>query len=68
MQDNPIRCIILMSIHLKHISSPLLEFERKKLIEEYKTDPPKPSGEDGAEAAAPPPANGEEEPVFIDYM
>ena len=54
-------------IYLKHISSPLLEFERKKLINEYKTDPPKPSGDEEAEAV-PPPETGEEGPVFIDYM
>lgn len=39
-----------------------MEFERIKLINEYKTDPPKAS--DGDEAAAPPP----EAAVFVDYM
>lgn len=54
----------------QHISSPLMEFERKKLINEYKTNPPaKTSDQDGT--APPPPeklAEGEEPPVFIDYM
>jgi hypothetical protein len=45
-----------------------MEFERMKLISEYKTDPPKPSGEDETAAAAPPPATEGETPVFVDYM
>ena len=44
-----------------------------KLINEYKTVPPKPSNEGGdtaaaTAAAAPPPAEGEEAPVYVDYM
>lgn len=43
-----------------------MEFERVKLIKEYQTDPPKVS--DGGEAAPSPAAEGEEKPVFVDYM
>lgn len=54
----------------QHISSPLMEFERLKLLREYKTDPPKPTGEDGTEQPPPTPvpAEGEEPPIFVDYM
>ena len=43
-----------------------MEFERIKLINEYKVDPPERGGD--PEAAPPPPAEGEEKPVYIDYM
>lgn len=48
-----------------------MEFERLKLIKEYKTNPPKPKPpQEGEEAEEPPPPvpEGEEPPVFVDYM
>lgn len=39
-----------------------------KLINEYKCDPPKPSGGDESAAAPSPTPEGGEKPVFVDYM
>lgn len=45
-----------------------MEFERIKLINEYKADPPKHSdGDEAAPPKSPGPAEGET-PVFVDYM
>lgn len=43
-----------------------MEFERVKLIKEYKTDPPSDQDQPAPSPAAV--AEGEEKPVFIDYM
>ncbi len=55
----------------QHVSSPLMEFERLKLIKEYKTDPPKTQAsevEGEEKQPSPQPEDGEELPVYIDYM
>lgn len=44
-----------------------MEFERIKLINEYKTDPPISAGTPDGEIA-PPNVKDDDKPVFVDYM
>ena len=57
---------------MQHISAPLMEFERLKLLKEFKTDPPpaKPAGEGDEESPPPPPTQNEDGSpmVYVDYM
>ena len=67
-----------MSLYVctQHISAPLMEFERLKLIKEFKTDPPAPKpaeegteGEGGEDSPPLPPTEKEDgTPMgYIDY-
>ena len=48
--------------YFQHINAPLMEFERKKLMIEYKVRPP--GSKERIESAK----TAEEEPIFFDYM
>lgn len=56
----------------QHISAPLMEFERLKLIKEFKTEPPpsKPAAEGAGDATPPQPLmNQDGTPMaYIDYL
>ncbi|XP_064391440.1 leucine-rich repeat-containing protein 74B-like [Halichondria panicea] len=55
---------------LKHISAPLMEFERQKLIKEFTTTPPDTppaEGEETTEVKKPSADDEDSPPVFVDY-
>lgn len=62
----PVRCLPFI---LQHISAPLMEFERQKLIKEFTMvlpDTPPEEGEGPTEETTPP-EDAEAPPVFVDY-
>jgi len=55
-------------VNVQHISAPLMEFERQKLIAAFVTSPPPPEPTEEGTPDEQPSQEGDPPAVFVDYM